>query len=116
MLCSFNNKPITDRGRDGTDGDLDPLTYQDGTELIYVRIGMDIDSWNSRVTLWGRNVTDERTYYGSFGQPLGSGRMNGYPTEPATYGILFSKNLGLTRNVQKGSRLTCCPFFDPVIR
>jgi len=75
-----------------TDGDLDPLTYQDGSELINIRLGMDIDSWNSRITLWGRNVTDERTFHGSFGQPLGAGRMNGYPTEPATYGISFSKN------------------------
>lgn len=75
-----------------TDGDIDPLTYQSGTDLINLRIGMDIDSWNSRVTLWGRNITDERSYHGSFGQPLGAGRMNSYPTEPATYGISFTRN------------------------
>ncbi len=75
-----------------TDGDMDPFTRQDGTELINVRIGMDIDNWNSRVTLWGRNITDERSYHGSFDQPLGAGRMNSYPTEPATYGISFIKN------------------------
>lgn len=75
-----------------TDGDLDPFTIQTGTDLINLRLGMDIDSWNSRVTLWGRNITDERSYHGSFDQPLGAGRMNSYPTEPATYGISFVKN------------------------
>ena len=75
-----------------TDGDLDPFTIETGTDIINLRLGMDIDSWNSRVTLWGRNITDERTYHGSFDQPLGLGRMNSYPTEPATYGISFMKN------------------------
>ncbi len=75
-----------------TDGDLDPFTIQSGTDLINVRLGIDIDDWNSRVTVWGRNITDERSYHGSFDQPLGAGRMNSYPTEPATYGISFTKN------------------------
>jgi iron complex outermembrane receptor protein len=75
-----------------TDGDVDPFTLQNGTDLINIRIGMDIDGWNSRITLWGRNVTDERSYHGSFDQPLGAGRMNSYPTEPATYGVSFTKN------------------------
>jgi outer membrane receptor protein involved in Fe transport len=75
-----------------TDGDVDPFTLQTGTDLINLRLGMDVDAWNSRVTLWGRNITDERSYNGSFDQPLGAGRMNSYPTEPATYGITFTKN------------------------
>ncbi|HNP64566.1 MAG TPA: TonB-dependent receptor, partial [Woeseiaceae bacterium] len=75
-----------------TDGDLDPLTTETGTDIINLRLGVDIDSWNSRITLWGRNITDERSYHGSFDQPLGLGRMNSYPTEPATYGISFMKN------------------------
>ncbi|NQV87078.1 MAG: TonB-dependent receptor [Woeseiaceae bacterium] len=75
-----------------TDGDLDPFTLQTGSDLVNLRLGMDIDAWNSRVTLWGRNVTDERSYNGSFDQPLGAGRMNSYPIEPATYGITFSRN------------------------
>ena len=75
-----------------TDGDLDPFTIQSGTDLVNLRVGMDIDDWNARVSLWGRNITDERSYHGSFDQPLGAGRMNSYPTEPATYGISFSKN------------------------
>ncbi|MGB5166474.1 MAG: TonB-dependent receptor [Woeseiaceae bacterium] len=75
-----------------TDGDLDPFTLQDDVNLINVRAGMDIDSWNSTITLWGRNVTDERYYHGSFDAPAQDGRMNSYPSDPASYGITFRKN------------------------
>ena len=75
-----------------TDGDLDPFTLNTGQNLVNVRMGIDIDGWDSRITLWGRNLTDERSYHGSFDQPLGAGRMNSYPTEPRTYGISLTKN------------------------
>lgn len=75
-----------------TDGDVDPFTLEDGYDLINLRIGFDIDDWNSRVTIWGRNITDERDYHGSFDQPLGLGRMNSYPNEPATYGVTLTKH------------------------
>ena len=76
-----------------TDGDNDPLTKQDDFGILNVRLGFNIDSINSTVTLWGRNVTDERYYGGSFDPPLlDTGRTNSYPSEPATYGITFRKN------------------------
>ncbi len=76
-----------------TDGDNDPLTLQDDFGILNVRLGMDLDAWNSTITLWGRNVTDERYYNGSFDPPLlDNGRMNSYPSEVATYGITFRKN------------------------
>ncbi len=75
-----------------TDGDLDPLTEQDSFSIINLRLGLDIDSWNSTLTLWGRNVTDERWYHGSFDAPIQLGRMNSYPSEPSTYGITFQMN------------------------
>jgi outer membrane receptor protein involved in Fe transport len=76
-----------------TDGDNDPLTKQDSFGILNVRLGMNIDSWNSTVTLWGRNVTDEHYFTGSYDPPLlDTGRTNSYPSEPATYGITFRKN------------------------
>jgi iron complex outermembrane receptor protein len=76
-----------------SDGDNDPITEQNSFGLINLRLGMNIDSWNSTVTLWGRNVTDERYYTGSYDPPLlDPGRTNSYPSEPATYGITFRKN------------------------
>jgi len=71
---------------------MDPFTLNTGQNLVNVRMGIDIDGWDSRITLWGRNLTDERSYHGSFDQPLGAGRMNSYPTEPRTYGISLTKN------------------------
>jgi outer membrane receptor protein involved in Fe transport len=75
-----------------TDGDLDPFDLQDDFSTVNLRLGLDITGWNSTVTLWGRNVTDERYYVGSFDPPAQSGRVNSYPAEPATYGITFRKN------------------------
>ena len=74
-----------------TDGDLDPLTRQDAFDIVNLRIGLNFDAANSTLTLWGRNITDERYYVGSFDAPLQAGRMNSYPAEPATYGITYRK-------------------------
>lgn len=75
-----------------TDGDMDPFTLSDDMSLLNVRMGIDIDSWDSRLTIWGRNITDVRAFHGSFDQPLGAGRMNSYPMEPRTYGLSITKN------------------------
>ena len=75
-----------------TDGDLDPFTKQSSVEMVNLRLGFDFFRINSTLTLWGRNITDERWYHGSFDQPIGLGRMNSYPAEPANYGVTFVKN------------------------
>lgn len=76
-----------------TDGDNDPQTRQDSFAILNASIGLHIDSWNSTISLWGRNITDERYYSGSYDPPLlDTGRTNSYPSEPATYGITFRKN------------------------
>lgn len=75
-----------------TDGDNDPLTIQNDYGILNLRLGLDLDEWNSTVTLWGRNVTDERYWTGSFDAPLQDGRLNSYASEPATWGITFRKN------------------------
>jgi outer membrane receptor protein involved in Fe transport len=74
-----------------SDGDTDPLTKADDLGLLNLRLGMNFDKANASVTLWGRNVTDERYYTVSFDAPLQLGRMNSYPSEPSTYGITFNK-------------------------
>jgi len=75
-----------------TDGDLDPYTLQDDYELLNARIGLNLGRSNSSLTLWGRNITDERYYRGSFDAPAQVGRMNAYTNEPSTYGLTFRKN------------------------
>ena len=75
-----------------TDGDTDPFTVLDDYNRVNLRAGLIIDSWNADITVWGRNVTDERSWHGSFDAPLQAGRMNAYPDEPRTWGVTFRKN------------------------
>ena len=72
-----------------TDGDNDPLTIEDGFEIINARLGFNFDNINSSLTLWGRNITDERYHYGSFDIPVSEDKMMVYPVEPATFGVTF---------------------------
>jgi iron complex outermembrane receptor protein len=75
-----------------TDGDNDPLTVQDSFEIINARLGFNFENINASLTLWGRNITDERYYYGSFDVPFSYDKTLSYPGEPATYGLTFRKN------------------------
>lgn len=74
-----------------TDGDLDPLTQQPSFDIINARVGLNFGRSNSSLTLWGRNIGDERYFVGSSDAPIQSGRMHAYPAEPATYGLTFRK-------------------------
>jgi outer membrane receptor protein involved in Fe transport len=75
-----------------TDGDNDPLTLSDGYEIVNARLGFNFDNIDSSLTFWGRNITDERFYYGSFDIPFSYDKTMSYPSEPATYGVTFRKN------------------------
>jgi len=75
-----------------TDGDNDPLTVQDGYGIFNARLGLNFGNSNSTLTLWGRNITDERYHYGSFDIPVSEDKMMSYPGEPATYGITYRMN------------------------
>jgi outer membrane receptor protein involved in Fe transport len=72
-----------------TDGDLDPLTKQDAINLVNARFGWRWDDAGTEVAVWGRNLTDERYFPGSFDAPVQDGRMNSYPAEPRTWGVTF---------------------------
>ena len=74
-----------------TDGDLDPFTEQESFEIVNARIGINFGRSNSSLTLWGRNITDERYILGSSDAPIQVGRMHAYPAEPATYGLTYRK-------------------------
>ena len=82
----------SDTSEQFTDGDLDPFSVNPGFEILNARLGFFIESWNSSVTLWGRNITDDRYWVGSFDAPVQVGRMNLYPAEPSTWGVTFRKD------------------------
>ena len=75
-----------------TDGDLDPFSEQDDVSMLNARIGLNWDKYNTTVTLWGRNITDERWYHGSFDVPVANDKMLSYPSEPATWGLTLRMN------------------------
>jgi len=74
-----------------TDGDDDPFTLQESVDLVNLRIGYIFTDWNAELTLWGRNITDERYFHGSFDPPAQTGRINSYPAEPSSVGVTFRK-------------------------
>lgn len=75
-----------------TDGDVDPFTRQGDVNPVNLRIGYNWTDFNAELTLWGRNITDERWFHGSFDAPAQEGHVNSYPSDPASYGITFRKN------------------------
>jgi outer membrane receptor protein involved in Fe transport len=75
-----------------TDGDDDPFTLQDAYELVNVRIGYIWTDWNAELTVWGRNITDESYFHGSFDRPAQEGSINSYPGEPSSFGVTFRKS------------------------
>ena len=72
-----------------TDGDLDPFTELDSLGLVNARLGVRWEDMGSELVFWGRNLSDERYYAGSFDGPIQPGRMNSYPAEPRTWGVTF---------------------------
>ncbi len=70
----------------------DPLKVQDSYSLVNLRTGLRFVNYDAEVILWGRNVLDEDYHFASF-DILGSpGKLGGYASEPATYGLTLRKN------------------------
>jgi len=70
-----------------SDANNDPLKAQDSYNLLNLSLGLVLEQWNTELTLWGRNVTDERFHNTTFDVPLQDGKINAYPGEPVTFGL-----------------------------
>ena len=79
------------------DATLDPRSFQDSYTLLGARIGVEAESGLWRVSIWGRNLSDQ-TYYvytvpeplGAFasgGSNVGAGGFAGWYGAPRTFGI-----------------------------
>lgn len=69
------------------DANNDPYKLQGSYDLLGLSAGLTFNQWNTEVSLWGRNITDERYYNVVFDVPIQDGRLNAYPGEPRTYGL-----------------------------
>ena len=75
-----------------TDGNNDPLKLRDSYQIYNLRVGVAIESWDTDLTLWGRNLGDEAAYETVFDVPLQAGKLNAYPHEPRMVGLTLRKN------------------------
>ncbi len=75
-----------------TDVNNDPLKLAESYDLVNLRAGLILESWDLEVTAWGRNVANEdytNTIADAVAQP---GRMIGYFNEPRTWGVTLRKS------------------------
>lgn len=73
------------------DGNNDPFKKQDSVSIANLHFGIHLDSIDTDITLWGRNIMDERYQRTIFDVPLQAGRLAAYPAEPRTVGITIRK-------------------------
>ena len=74
------------------DGSSDPFAIQDSYNLLNLRFFMNFVDYDMDVIVWGRNVTDEEYVNRTiFNTPIQEGKLNGYVSEPATFGVTVKK-------------------------
>ncbi|WP_105102705.1 TonB-dependent receptor [Microbulbifer pacificus] len=69
----------------------DPIMEQEAYGLLNLRAGLLFAGIDADLTLWGRNVTDERYKTVIFDAVVQTGTAMAYPGEPRTYGLSFNK-------------------------
>ena len=75
-----------------TDVNNDPEKYDGSYNLVNLRAGLIYEPWNTAVTLWGRNLTDEEYTTTIADSPAQTGRYNAYYNEPMTWGLSVRKD------------------------
>lgn len=65
----------------------DPYHTAPSYELLNLRLGFEFAQYDSLVTLWGRNVLDEKYRMTGVDAAVSPGRVQATSGEPATYGI-----------------------------
>lgn len=74
------------------DGNNDPYKREKGYGLLNLRAGVDFIDADISLTLWARNITDERFRQTTFDPPIQNGKLMSYVSEPRTFGLTFNKN------------------------
>lgn len=70
----------------------DPVKYDGSFEIINLRAGLLFERYDTRLTLWARNVTDEDSTDTIADAPAQDGRFVGYYKEPFTWGLNLRKD------------------------
>ncbi|MGJ8681885.1 TonB-dependent receptor [Paraglaciecola sp.] len=74
------------------DGSSDPLHFSDSYQILNLRFFMNFAEQDMDVIVWGRNILDEEYIAtNTFNTPIQDGKINGYVSEPATFGLTVKK-------------------------
>lgn len=66
---------------------------QDAYGLLSARVGLEVDAWNAEISLWGRNLLNEKYFQSGINlESIGFNRRG--PGDPRTYGVQFTKRFG----------------------
>lgn len=74
-----------------TDGNNEPLKLRDSYTVWNLSAGLNFESIQADLIVWGRNITSEDHYETVFDVPIQDGKLNAYPRESRTYGVTFRK-------------------------
>ncbi|WP_076001107.1 TonB-dependent receptor [Pseudohalioglobus lutimaris] len=75
-----------------TDVNNDPVKYDDAYHTLNLRAGLLFEQYDTLLTLWGRNLTDEDSTDTIADAVAQSGRFVAYYKEPLTWGISLRKD------------------------
>jgi outer membrane receptor protein involved in Fe transport len=74
------------------DGSSDPLHFSESYQVLNMRYFMNFSEQDIDVIVWGRNILNEEYIANNtFNTPVQDGKINGYLSEPATFGVTVKK-------------------------
>ena len=74
------------------DGSSDPLHFAESRQVMNLRFFMNFEELDMDVIVWGRNVLNtEYVANVTFNTPIQDGKVSGYLSEPATFGVTVKK-------------------------
>jgi len=67
--------------------DLNPLKEQPSSIIVGASAGIGNADQGWELSVWGKNITDEKVFQGVFDTVFQAGSLSGYPIAPPTYGV-----------------------------
>lgn len=75
-----------------TDVNNDPVKYDGSYGRLNIRAGVFFEEYNTQLTLWGRNLTDDDATGTVSDAPAQDGRFIAYYEQPLTWGVTLRKD------------------------
>lgn len=70
----------------------DPYKHSSSYALVNARVELSVPQWDTRITLWGRNLTNkEYIARNGFDVPVQAGKLMAYPGQPLSWGVTVTR-------------------------